>query len=101
MSKMITFWVVSLFLVRYERRSAAPNLVPDPDVVGRLADEDEADDDPNRGNRHRIEQPAQGDAGDCGDRGAGGGDQPAKDAVADMIGQRHRGVTDARRKQLD
>ena len=48
-----------------------------------------------------IKQSAQGDTGDRGDRGPRRRDQPAKDAVADVIGQRHRGVADARREQLD
>ena len=53
------------------------------------------------GNDHRIPQPVIDIAG-RGDHGEGDGRQEAAEpAVADMVGQGHRGVADAGREQLD
>src|SRR4051794_2564694 len=50
-------------LVGHQRRVAATDLVPDPHVMIRLAQETEADHDPGRGNDHWVDQAAQGDPG--------------------------------------
>jgi hypothetical protein len=48
----------ALRLARDERRGTAPNLIPDPYPVCRLADKGEADDDANRSDRHGVQEPA-------------------------------------------
>ena len=51
----------ALRLVGDQRRFAA-DLLPDADMVGRLAQETEADDNADPRDHHRVEQAAQGDA---------------------------------------
>src|SRR4051812_34183581 len=68
-------------LVGHQGRRAA-DLLPDFYLVIRLAQEAEADDDADRGDRHRVEQTAERNAGQGRDRGAGGRYQPAEHAVA-------------------
>ena len=82
------------------RRAAAKSGLADIDVLG-LRQEEEADDRGDRREDDRIPEPGIDIAGRCHDRERGRGQQSAEPAVADVIGQRHRGVADPGREQFD
>src|SRR5439155_22463371 len=72
-------------LVGNQRRLPA-DLVPDPDAMRRLAQETETDDDADRGDCQRVEQPGQRDAGGPGEQRPDEWDAPAEPTIPDVVG---------------
>src|SRR5262245_22248283 len=78
------------------RRSVGSNIV----VLG-FPEEYRADDKADTCDGHRVPQAGEVIAGAGDQAQADDRYQSAEDAVADMVGQRHRGIADAGREQLD
>src|SRR5258707_666948 len=77
-----------------------PDFLPDLHLMRGFTDVDEAYDDANRRNHHRINEATERDSGALNYRSTDGRDAATEPAVADVIRHRHRAVTDLGREQF-